>query len=61
MNSNFINRQLNEAVDDIVGTLKALDETFDADPNLATCIALDKERQEYEDKLMSILFQVTIH
>jgi hypothetical protein len=58
---NFINRQLNEAVDDCVETLKALDETFDADPNLATCIALDKERQEYEMKLQNILFHVTIH
>jgi hypothetical protein len=58
---NFINRQLNEEVDDIVGTLKALDDGFDNNPNLATCIALDKERQEYEERLQNILFQVTIH
>jgi hypothetical protein len=58
---NYINRKINDEVDDAVETLKALDDTFDTNPNLATCIALDKERQEYEEKLMAILFEVTIH
>lgn len=59
--NNFINKRLNEEVDDCIDTLQALDETFDNNPNLATCIALDKERQDYQEKLQNILTQVTKH
>jgi predicted translin family RNA/ssDNA-binding protein len=58
---NYINRKINNEVDNAVETLKALNDALDTNPNLATCIALDKERQEYEEKLMAILFEVTIH
>lgn len=59
--NNFINKRLNEEVDDCIDTLQALDDWITDDTNLAVLIAIDAERCCYQEKLQNILNQVTKH